>query len=132
MIEKPYLIHFPKIGSSQLGYISISEKETLPFIPQRIYWTYYTPEDVIRGHHAHCELEQILVAVAGKIMVNIETQTGETFSFNLESPSVGVFIPKMTWRTMKYSHNAVQMCFASMEYNELDYIRDYETFIKCR
>ena len=30
---------------------------------------------------------------------------------------------------MKYSHNAVQICIASMEYDEKDYIRDYESFL---
>ena len=39
----------------------------LPFIPKRIYWTYYTPDDVVRGNHSHHELEQILVAVSGKV-----------------------------------------------------------------
>jgi hypothetical protein len=129
MNVKPVLIEFPKIGNSQLGYISVSEKDSLPFVPKRIYWTYFTPEDVVRGHHAHYELEQILVAVAGKIEVDIILQNGESFQFVLDSPNLGLFIPKMSWRTLKYSHNAVQMCIASMEYNEKDYIRDYNFFI---
>ncbi|MFN4915157.1 MAG: sugar 3,4-ketoisomerase [Sphingomonadales bacterium] len=127
-METPYLIHFPKIGSSQLGYISIAEKETLPFIPQRIYWTYFTPEDVVRGHHAHYELEQILVAVSGKIEVQIETRQSKKYHFVLDSPNTGLYIPKMCWRILKYSHNAVQMCMASMEYKESDYIREYDSF----
>ena len=57
---KPYLINFPKIGESSLGYISLTEKDNLPFVPKRIYWTYYTPEDVVRGNHSHYELEQIV------------------------------------------------------------------------
>jgi hypothetical protein len=127
---KPYLLIFPKIGNSHLGYISIAEKEKLPFSPNRIYWTYYTPENVERGGHAHLELEQILIAVAGKIELKIETQNGEIFDFLLDSPDIGVYIPKMSWRTMKYSHNAVQMCIASHEYFESDYIRDYDDFKK--
>lgn len=128
MKNKPYLIEFPKIGESQLGYISVSEKNNLPFIPKRIYWTYFTPEDVVRGNHAHYELEQILVAVAGKIEVDIVLQNEDSFHFVLDSPNFGLFIPKMAWRTMKYSHNSVQMCIASMEYDENDYIRNYDQF----
>lgn len=128
MSKKPYLIQFPKIGNSRTGYISVAEKETLPFVPKRIYWTYFTPEDVVRGHHAHHELEQILVAVAGKIDVEIQMPDGEKFTFLLDQPHVGVFIPKMAWRTMRYSHNAVQMCIASMEYDESDYIRNISEF----
>ncbi len=128
--SKPYLINFPKIGDSALGYISLTEKENLPFVPKRIYWTYYTPEAVVRGNHSHYELEQILVAVAGKVIVNIILSTGEELDFVLESPNTGLFIPKKSWRTMKYSHNAVQMCIASLEYDEKDYIRDFEEFKK--
>ena len=58
----PCIIEFPKIGNSGLGYISVCEKTTLPFVVKRIYWTYFTPEDVTRGGHAHYELEQILLA----------------------------------------------------------------------
>ena len=126
--KTPYLINFPKIGSSQLGYISVAENENLPFTPKRIYWTYFTPEDVVRGYHAHFELEQILVAVAGKINVEIEMPDGKCFNFVLDNPHMGVFIPKMAWRKMRYSHNAVQMCIASLKYNEMDYIRKYEQF----
>jgi len=130
MNNKPYLIEFPKIGESQLGYISVSEKNNLPFIPKRIYWTYFTPEDVVRGNHAHYELEQILVAVAGKIEVDIVLQNEDSFHFVLDSPNFGLFIPKMAWRTMKYTHNAVQICIASLEYDEKDYLRDRENFAK--
>ncbi len=131
-MKKPHLIHFPKIGASSLGYISVAEKDNLPFVPQRVYWTYFTPEDVERGGHAHLELEQILVAVAGKTILNVETIEGIKSEFILDSPHIGVYIPKKSWRTMKYTHNAVQMCIASIVYDEKDYIRDYCEFIKLR
>jgi hypothetical protein len=130
MSSSPYLIHFKSIGKSDIGYISIAEKETLPFVPRRIYWTYYTPEDVKRGYHSHYNLEQILVAVAGRITVITEMRSGEKKEFVLDSPKVGLYIPKMCWRMMQYSHNAVQMCIASDEYDENDYIRDYQEFLK--
>ncbi len=122
-------MEFPKIGNPSLGYISIAEKENLPFIPKRIYWTYFTPEEVERGGHSHFDLHQILVAVAGSIVVTTEMLDGEKQEFLLDRPNIGVFIPKMCWRTMQYSHNAVQMCIASNEYDEKDYIRDYEEFL---
>lgn len=132
MIKNPHLITFPKIGNSQLGYISIAENDLLPFEVKRVYWTYYTPENVERGGHAHFNLEQILVAVAGKVVVNIELLDGSNEEFVLENPNQGLYIPKNTWRTMKYTHNAVQMCIASMAYDESDYIRDYNEFKKIR
>ncbi len=128
MSKKPFIINFPKLGGSDLGYISVAEKEHLPFQPERIYWTYFTPEDIERGGHAHLELEQILVAVAGRVNLKIETISGEKFEFLLDSPDKGVYIPKKSWRTMKCSHNAVQMCMASIIYDGEDYIRDFQDF----
>jgi WxcM-like, C-terminal len=125
---EPHIIQFPKIGNSSQGYISLAEKETLPFNVNRIYWTYFTPEDVERGGHAHHELEQILVAVAGKITVKTEMPDGSKKTFVLESPDQGVYLPKYSWHVMQYSHNAAQMCIASMVYEESDYIRDYNEF----
>jgi len=130
MTNKPFALNFSKIGTDQLGYLSVAEKETLPFCPQRIYWTYLTPENIVRGGHAHKELEQILVAVSGKIELTIQTIDGDLYTFILDNPSIGVFIPKKSWRTMKYNSNAVQMCFASLEYDEKDYIRNYDEFSK--
>ena len=107
MMKKPTIINFPKIGQSSLGYISLAENGTLPFNVKRVYWTYFTPEDVERGRHAHRDLEQILVAVAGKIIVSTEMPDGFKERFVLESPNQGVYLPKYSWHVMQYSHNAV-------------------------
>jgi hypothetical protein len=125
----PFLIEFPKIGDYTKGYISIAQgDEHLPFEIRRVYWTYYTPEEIMRGRHAHFELEQILFAAAGKITVKTNSINGDNHEFVLDRPNQGLFIPKLCWREMQYSHNAVQICLASIEYDEKDYIRDYEQF----
>jgi hypothetical protein len=130
--SKPFIIQYPKIGESSLGYISLAEKENLPFIPKRLFWTYFTPEEVVRGGHAHLELQQILIAVAGKITISTELISGEKQDFILENPSQGVYLPKLCWSYQQHSHNAVQLCLASDEYVEEDYIRDYSQFLKLR
>lgn len=124
----PYIIQFPKIGESALGYISVAENSKLPFEIKRVFWTYYTPEEVIRGKHAHYELQQILIAVNGRIKVFTEDINGRKEVFELTNPSQGVFIPRMNWHTMQFSHDAVMVSFSSMEYDENDYIREYELF----
>ena len=96
---------------------------------KRVYWTYYAPHDVIRGHHAHLELRQIIFAVSGVIQVELENLDCAKSRFVLVSPEQGLYIPQLHWRTMKFSHNAVLLCLASMEYDEQDYIRDYKAFL---
>ncbi|WP_210519786.1 sugar 3,4-ketoisomerase [Hymenobacter terricola] len=126
----PYLIQFPKLGAPDIGYISVGEnaKDPLPFPVQRVFWTYYTPESIVRGRHAHQCMEQVLIAAAGRIIVTTELANGDIQIFRLEDPSVGLYIPPSAWHTMQYSHTAVQLILASQPYDEGDYIRDYEAF----
>lgn len=123
------MIQFPKIGSSSVGYISIAEAQHLiPFDVKRVFWTYYTPESIVRGRHAHHFTEMILIAVSGRIIVNTEMPSGDIETFILERPDQGVYLPPYTWHTMQYSHSAVQMVLASTTYDEADYVRSYEDF----
>jgi dTDP-4-dehydrorhamnose 3,5-epimerase-like enzyme len=133
MDTKPRIIEFSKIGSSVVGYISIIEQlENYKFNIQRVFWTYFTPEEVVRGRHAHYETEMILIALAGRIVVNTEMPDGSINVFVLDKSNEGLFMPKMCWHTMQYSHNAVQLVLASSVYNEDDYIRDYKDFKNCK
>lgn len=126
---KPYIIEWPSIGSQELGYLSVAESfKNLPFELKRAFWSYYTPQMITRGRHAHHQLEQVLVAVAGKIIVTTENRQGETEVFVLESPNKGLYIPPQYWHVMQFSHSAVMLSLASMPYNEDDYIRDYDIF----
>jgi dTDP-4-dehydrorhamnose 3,5-epimerase-like enzyme len=125
---KPFLIDFSKLGESSFGFISVAQNDALPFAVQRIFWTYYTPESIVRGRHAHYKTEQILLAVSGRIVVNTETATGELQTFVLETPQHGVYIPPNVWHTMQYSHSAVQVVLASTPFHETDYIRSYNDF----
>ncbi len=126
---KPHIITFNKIGSSELGYITIAEVEkNVPFNIQRVYWTYYTPQDVTRGGHAHKKLQQIIFAVSGTITFNTDDGDGNKETFVLDHPTKGLYIPQLVWRDIKFSHNAVLLCLASELYDENDYFRDFEEF----
>jgi dTDP-4-dehydrorhamnose 3,5-epimerase-like enzyme len=125
----PHLIHFPKLGEPGIGYISVTEqRQSIPFTVQRTFWTYYTPESIVRGRHAHHLTEQVLVAAAGRIIVTTELADGSIELFRLEDPHVGLYIPPHAWHTMQYSHTAVQLAFASITYDETDYIRNHDDF----
>jgi dTDP-4-dehydrorhamnose 3,5-epimerase-like enzyme len=128
-VQKPYLIDFSRLGASNIGFISVAENQkNLPFDVARIFWTYFTPEDIIRGRHAHHKTEQILVAVAGRINVTVELPDDSIDIFRLETPNIGLYLPPNVWHTMQYSHSAVQLVLASQLYDENDYIRNYDEF----
>ncbi|MCT6870172.1 MAG: FdtA/QdtA family cupin domain-containing protein [Apibacter sp.] len=130
-IGKPHIIELSKIGSSALGYITVAEENlNIPFEIKRVYWTYFTPQDIQRGGHAHKELKQMIFAVSGTIEFKTEDIYGNKETFILDSPEKGLFIPSKIWRDIKFSHNAVLLCLASEFYLENDYIRDYDEFKK--
>lgn len=127
----PHLIHFPTLGEPSVGYISVAaQSQLMPFAVQRIFWTYHTPEAILRGRHAHHVTELVLIAIAGRIIVTTELANGSTELFRLEDPNVGLYIPPHAWHTMQYSHKTVQLAFASTVYNEADYIRNYDDFLQ--
>lgn len=133
MYPKPYEIALPKLGVPAEGYITVAELESMmPFAVQRCFWTYYTPESIVRGRHAHHHTEQVLIAIAGRILLQTEDPSGEILTFVLDKPNIGVYLPPQCWHTMQYSHNAVQLVFASTLYDEADYIRSYADFKKMR
>jgi dTDP-4-dehydrorhamnose 3,5-epimerase-like enzyme len=129
--KEPYLINFGKLGKPDIGYISVGEmSKNIPFPVNRVFWTYHTPESIVRGRHAHYKTEQILICVTGRIIVNTENAQGQIWTHNLESPEFGLYVPPNCWHTMQYSHTSVQLVLASTEYQESDYIRDYSLFKK--
>lgn len=119
-----------KHGAPIIGYLSASDPKKIPFPVKHVFWTYFTPERVIRGRHAHKKTAIILIALTGKIIVTTETQSGKKKTFVLDKPNVGLLVPPMVWHTQRYSHIAVQLVLASQPYNEKEYIRNYEEFKK--
>ena len=124
---RPFVQEYKKIGSSALGYIT--PIEGLPFDIKRVYWTYYSPHEVIRGHHSHKRLHELIFAVSGVIEFKLESPDREVMRFTLDKPHAGLYIPPPYWRTLQFSHNAILLSITSAEYEEDEYIRDYETFL---
>ena len=123
-------MQFDSIGNSSLGFLSVCEEwRNIPFSIKRVYWTYFTPQDIMRGGHANIDKQLVLIAVSGNIKVETEMLDGYRETFYLDHPSKALFIPKLCWHTMQYSHDSVQMVLASNLYSEEDYIRDYDLFL---
>ena len=130
---EPQLIEFPTHGESAIGYLAVAQmQQDIPFVVKRIFWTYFTPQSVIRGRHAHHATSMVLIAVHGRIEVHAEMLDGYKSSFLLDRPDHGVFLPPLTWHTMQYSHDAVQVVLTDTEYTPEDYIRSYEEFVGLR
>ncbi len=130
MSKSPKKIILNKHGAPVIGYLTASDTKEIPFPIRRVFWTYFTPERIIRGRHAHKTTTILLFAVTGKIVVTTETTRGIKQTFVLDKPNVGLLIPPMVWHTQRYSHTAIQLVLASRPFNEKEYIRDYKIFKK--
>ena len=103
--------------------------QLVPFRIKRVYYMYDTGEGVIRGHHAHKSLQQILICIHGSCKIKLDNGR-ETKVVPLEKPYEGLYVSNVMWREMyDFSPDAVLMVLASELYDESDYIRDYDEFL---
>lgn len=130
-LNKPVIVDMPRIYDPRGNLTFIQSGDAnLPFKIERAFWTYDVPAGESRGGHAHYEMEELLVALAGSFKVNVFD--GKVWQhFVLNRPYKGLYIPSRCWRTMDdFSSAAVCMVLASTKFSEDDYIRDMDTFIK--
>ena len=126
------LLDLPKIFS-ETGYITaINNLEVVPFETKRVYYLYDVPNRADRGAHAHKELSQLVVAVSGSF--DIELFDGvDKVKYTLKQPDQGLLIVPGIWRDLNnFSGGGICLVLASHEYDENDYIRDYDTFLQMK
>ena len=125
------IIDLKKIGNSDVGFLTALEGDReIPFDIKRIYYVYTVPKEIKRGFHAHKRLEQILICMSGSVKIKVDNGN-EKRIFELSNPSKGLYIGPGIWREMyDFDKSAVLLVLASEYYNEEDYIRDYEEFLK--
>lgn len=129
---KPALISIPKIPDSRGSLSFIEGKTHIPFEIKRMFWIYDIPDHADRAGHAHYSLEEFIVAINGSLEVHL-TDGSDQSVFLLNRPDIGLYLPGGHWRHLKnFSRNACVMVFASTEYNEQDYIRDFDSFLKTK
>jgi len=124
------LVDIPQRGDAR-GQLSVAEiGGALPFVVRRVYWIHGTNPGVSRGFHAHKQLRQLCVCVAGSVRLSLFDGKSEE-SVVLDSSTKGLLIGPRLWREMhEFTPDCVLMVFADAEYEEADYIRDREEFIK--
>ena len=122
------IIDFDVKGDNRGSLIALESNKNIPFEIKRVYYIYGTNPNVVRGKHAHKQLNQVAVAVSGscKFILDDGKEKKEVI---LDSPDKGLIIREMIWREMyDFSEDCVLMVLASEFYEEDDYIRDYQEF----
>lgn len=125
------LISLPKIEDPR-GNLSVIEKDIIPFEIKRVYYLYDVPSGAERGGHSHKQQKEFLIALSGSFDVILNDGTQEK-TVTLNKPNQGLLIETGVWRELKnFSSGAVCLVIASDVFDEEDYIRDFDEFIKTR
>jgi hypothetical protein len=128
--EKVRIINLPKIEDDRGNLSFIEEDNHVPFKVNRVYWIYDVPGGEFRGSHAFKEAEEFIVALSGSFDVVLNDGKKET-KFSMNRSYYGLYIPKLHFRRIEnFSTNSLALIMASTPYNESDYIRDIDEFLK--
>lgn len=123
------IINLPKIIDTRGNLTFIESQRHVPFKLSRVYYLYDVPSGAERGGHAHRNLHQLLVAVAGSFTVKLSDGL-ESMSVDLSRPNIGLYICPMIWRELEnFSSGSVCLVLASNLFHEDDYIREYDEFL---
>ncbi len=122
------IITLPKIEDPR-GNLSVIQGNIIPFKINRVYFLYDVPSGVERGGHAHKNQQEFIIAVSGSFEVVLHDGTEEKV-YHLFKPNEGLYVPVNTWRELRnFSSGSVCLVVSSDEFDESDYIRDFNDFM---
>jgi dTDP-4-dehydrorhamnose 3,5-epimerase-like enzyme len=124
------LVDLKCCGDERGSLIALESGLNVPFDIKRVYYIFATKKNVVRGFHAHKALTQMVVAVQGACTFLLDD--GKTKqSIRLNSSAQGLLIHSFVWREIfDFSEDCVLMVLADALYDENDYIRNYDDFLK--
>lgn len=126
----PHIISLPKIEDDR-GNLSFFENHShVPFEIKRTYWIYDVPGGCERGGHAFKQQKEFIIALSGSFDVVINDGVNRQV-FSLNRSYYGLYIPNGLWRQMEnFSTNSLALVVSSTAYEEADYIRDFDQYLK--
>ena len=131
-IDDCSLIELPKIKNRAGNITAIENNINIPFGVSRVFYLYDIPGGEDRGAHAHKECHQFLVAASGSFEVQLD-DGNEKKTVMLNQPFKGLHIPPGIWASeINFSSGAICLVLASNKYDEKDYIRNYNEFLKIK
>jgi dTDP-4-dehydrorhamnose 3,5-epimerase-like enzyme len=124
------LIELPRINDKRGNLTFVEGGRHVPFEIKRVYYLYDVPGGSVRAGHAHKQLQQLLIAMSGSFDVTVDDGTRRT-RFHLNRSYHGLHIPPMFWREIdNFSSGSVCMALASDYFDESDYYREYDDFVR--
>ena len=118
----------PKLVSDSRGTLQELSFYSIDVLVKRAYWITMSVGQP-RGYHAHKKLLQILTVIKGQI--DLELDDGVFKERITLRNGENILITQGVWRVITpVSPESVIVVFASDEFDENDYIRSYDEFVK--
>jgi dTDP-3-amino-3,4,6-trideoxy-alpha-D-glucose transaminase len=113
------------------GILGVAEvSKHIGFPVHRAYYIRDVPAGESRGAHGHKALRQCFLCLRGSVSLAI-SKNGRTETVQLTRPSQAAVVPAGCWRDLSdFSEDSVVIVLASDEYDEADYIREYDDFVR--
>lgn len=126
------IIELPKISDVRGNLTFVESGRHISFGIERVYYLYDVPAGTERGGHAHKELEQLIIPLAGSFDVVLDDGCQKR-KFHLNRPYIGLYVCPYIWRRLdNFSSGSVCAVLASRSYDESDYFRDYQEFLSMK
>ncbi len=124
------LIELPKISDPRGNLSFIESGRHVPFEIKRVYYLYDVPGGETRAGHALKTTQQFIIAASGSFDVLLDDGR-ERRTYPLNRSWKGIYVPPMMWRELvNFSSAGVCLALVSTFYNEGDYIREYQDFLR--
>lgn len=129
-MEGVEVIQLKKVLDKRGNLSVIEEIKDIPFSIKRAYWIYDVPGGEERGGHAYLRNKELIVALSGSFDVLLDNGREQNV-FHLNRSYYGLYVENGIWRQMKnFSTNSLAFIVSSEDYDESDYIRDYDSFLR--
>lgn len=130
MIQGCKIIELPKIADPRGNLTFIEGDKHIPFDIKRVFYLYDVPGGESRAGHALKKCHQFLIAASGSFDVILDDGK-QKIRHHLNRSHYGLYIPPLIWREIdNFSSGSVCLVLASEHYDESDYYREYEDFLK--
>lgn len=124
------IIELPKILDARGNLTFIESGRHIPFPMKRLFYLYDVPGGESRAGHALKSCHQFLIAMSGSFDVLLDDGMTKK-RVQLNRSYYGLHIPPKIWRELdNFSSGSVCAVVASETYDEDDYYRTYDAYLK--
>lgn len=128
--EQIKLLEWKDLGDERGNLVVVEGNMDIPFEIKRIFYIYGSDDTVVRGQHANVNSEFVMINVCGTSKVKVDNGE-ESRIIELNRPRMGLYLKNNVWKDMyDFSPDSILLVLASEHYDEKEYIRDYQEYLK--